>query len=171
MACKEYTYDIEINKQTITYCGVNAHAQNGIAERSIRTLCDRARTIFIHALEKWPEAIGLDLWPYALKMAADIHNATPGPSGLSPEEIFSRQKARPDCLLDFHTFGCPVFVLDPTLQKGQKIPKCKMVVLPSTVRIGTIQTKLMFYVFFATCMVLNKPERIGTKASLMNYYS
>jgi hypothetical protein len=26
---------------------------------------------------------------------------------------------------DFHTFGCPVFVLDPSLQQGQKIPKWK----------------------------------------------
>ena len=47
----------------------------------------------------------------------------PGPSGLSPEEIFTQQKARPGRLLDFHTFGCPVFVLDPSLQQGHKIPK------------------------------------------------
>ena len=60
---------------------------------------------------------------YWARFIGDIHNATPGPSGLSSEEIFSRQKARPDRLLNFHTFGCPVFVLDPTLQKGQKIPK------------------------------------------------
>jgi hypothetical protein len=78
-------------------------------------------------MEHWPDAISVDLWPFAIKMAADIHNATPGPSSLSPEEIFifTRQKARHDRLLDFHTFGCPVFVLDPSFQQGMKIPKWK----------------------------------------------
>jgi hypothetical protein len=123
MAKKDYIQHVEQNQQTITLAGVNNHSQNGIAERSIRTICDRARTMLLHAMEHWPDVIGLDLWPFALKLAVDVHNATPGPSGLSPEEIFSKQKARPDRLLDFHTFGCPVYVLDPRLQQGNKIPK------------------------------------------------
>ncbi len=28
-------------------------------------------------------------------------------------------------LLDFHPFGCPIFVLDPSLQQGHKIPHWK----------------------------------------------
>lgn len=123
MAKRDYLHDVELNQQTITLAGVNNHSQNGIAERSIRTMCDCARTMLLHAIELWPEVVGLDLWPFALKFAVDVHNATPGPSGLSPEEIFSRQKSRPDRLLDFHTFGCPVYVLDPRLQQGNKIPK------------------------------------------------
>jgi hypothetical protein len=63
------------------------------------------------------------MWPFAVKLAVDIHNATPGPSGLSPEEIFSRRKARQDRLANFHTFSCPVFVLEPRLQQGLKVPK------------------------------------------------
>jgi hypothetical protein len=123
MACKNYVQDAENQHQTITYCGINHHSQNGIVERSIRTLCDRAHTMLIHSMEKWPEVVTLDLWPFVLCMAADIHNAMPGPSGLSLKEIFSPQKLRHDHLMDFHTFGCPVFVLDPTLQQGHKIPK------------------------------------------------
>ncbi len=122
-AKREYLQHIEDNQQTITLAGVNNHSQNGIAERNIRTICDRARTMLLYAIQHWPSVVGLDLWPFALKLAVDVHNATPGPSGLSPEEIFSRQKARPDRLLDFHTFGCPVYVLDPRLQQGNKIPK------------------------------------------------
>jgi hypothetical protein len=123
MAKKEYMHSIEINQQTITLSGVNNHSQNGIAERNIRTVSDRARSMLLHAIEKWPGAITLELWPFALKMAVDIHNATPGKSGLSPEEIFTKQKARQDRLVDFHPFGCPVFVLDPKLQQGHKLPK------------------------------------------------
>jgi hypothetical protein len=123
MAKRDYLQDVEIKQQSITFAGVNNHSQNGIAERGIRTICDRARTMLLHAMMHWPEVVGLDLWPFALKFAVDVHNATPGPSGLSPEEIFSKQKSRPDRLLDFHTFGCPVYVLDPRLQQGSKIPK------------------------------------------------
>jgi hypothetical protein len=123
MAKKEYMHSIEINQQTITLSGVNNHSQNGIAELNIRTVSDRARTMLLHAIEKWPEAITLELWPFVLKMAVDKHNATPGKSGLSPEEIFTKQKARQDRLMDFHPFGCPVFDLDPKLQQGHKLPK------------------------------------------------
>jgi hypothetical protein len=125
MSSHDYIEHQHANQQAITFCGMNAYGQNGIAERYIRTLCDRARTMLLHAMEHWPDVITLELWPCALKMAADIHNATPGPSGLSPEEILTKQWARPDRFLDFHTFGCPVFVLDPSLQQGHKIPKWK----------------------------------------------
>jgi hypothetical protein len=79
--------------------------------------------MLLHTIEKWPDTVMLDLWPFALRMAADIHNATPGPSGLSPEEIFTQQKLRSDRLSDFHTFGCIVYKLEPSLQQGHMIPK------------------------------------------------
>jgi hypothetical protein len=101
MACHEYVNHVKINQQNITYCGVNSHEQNGIAERGICTLCDRARTMLIRAMEHWPDVVTLDLWPFALCMAADIHNATTGPTGLSPEEIFMQQKSRPAVRLSY----------------------------------------------------------------------
>jgi hypothetical protein len=61
----------------------------------------------------------MDLLPFTNKMAADIHNATPGQSGLPPEEIFDLT----GCLI--FTLLVAQFVLDPKLQQGQKIPKCQ----------------------------------------------
>jgi hypothetical protein len=49
--------------------------------------------MLLHVMGHWPEVITIDLWSFALKLAADIHNATPGPSGKSPEEILSQQTA------------------------------------------------------------------------------
>ncbi len=43
----------------------------------------------------------------------------------SPDEIFSGQKSTKNRLADFHTFGCPVFVLEASLQDGHKLPKWK----------------------------------------------
>jgi len=113
----------ELLQQTIEYCGVNAHHQNGIAKRQIRSIMDPARMMLLHAMHHWSDIIKVDLWPYALKLAIDLHNHTPGPSGLSPAEIFVGVKDK-DRLQAFHTFGCPVFVLLETrLQAGHKIPK------------------------------------------------
>jgi hypothetical protein len=54
-----------------------------------------------HVIEHWPAAAVTIDW-FALKMTVDIHDGTPGPSGLSPEEIFSRQKSQADRLVDFY---------------------------------------------------------------------
>ena len=88
----------------------------------IGTITRRARTMLLHATILWSEIITEDLWPFALKMAVDVHNATPGSSGLSPDEIFSGHKTTRCRLRDFHPFGCPVFVLEASLQNGHKIP-------------------------------------------------
>jgi hypothetical protein len=60
----------------ITFSGVNQHNQNGIAERNIRTVCDRACTMLLHALLQWPQAVTVEMWPFALKLAVDIHNVS-----------------------------------------------------------------------------------------------
>ena len=52
--------------QRLTFCGVNAHFQNGVAEHQIRELQGHARTMLIHASKWWPNAIDAHLWPYAL---------------------------------------------------------------------------------------------------------
>ena len=53
-------------RQGITYCGVNAHFQNGHAEKAIRDIQTMARKMILRAKGQWPEAIHLSLWPYDL---------------------------------------------------------------------------------------------------------
>ena len=67
----------EQQKQQLTFCGVNAHFQNGIAERSIRDLTESARKQLLHAHQCWPAAVHLPLWPYALRSACYLHNNLP----------------------------------------------------------------------------------------------
>ena len=76
--------------QTFSYCGVNAHFQNGIAERAIRDITDTARTMLLHAKARWPSAVHLCLWPYAVRMAVYIYNTAPVLlDGKSRIELFS----------------------------------------------------------------------------------
>ena len=58
-----------VNKasQTISFCGVNAHHQNGKAENRIRDVTTGARTSLLHAAHRWPKAIHASLWPAVLK--------------------------------------------------------------------------------------------------------
>ena len=66
----------------------------------------------------------LALWSFAVKHAAWIYNRCPNKStGLTPLELLTKMKANHKDLLRTHIWGCPMFVLDPKLQDGRKIPK------------------------------------------------
>ena len=63
------------------------------------------------------------MWPLVMSHAVHLHNHTLHPSdGLCPIEIWTKSKNNYTHLTNAHTWGCPVYVLDPALQDGQKIP-------------------------------------------------
>ena len=97
--------------QTITYCGVNAHFQNGRAEKAIRDTQTAARTMVLHAKSRCPDAIHLSLWPYAMRMAVHIHNNVPNSEdGSSRLEAFARISVSPKAD-HYHTFRFPIYCL------------------------------------------------------------
>ena len=107
-------------QQTISFCGVNAHHQNGYAERRIRDLQEASRTALIGAKRRWPDAINEHLWPYALRAACHTHNCTVSKvTNKIPMHEFSQVEDASD-LKHFHSFGCPVYVLDGELQQGNR---------------------------------------------------
>ena len=109
--------------QQLTFCGVNAHFQNGIAERAIRDLTENARKQLLHARQRWPAAVHLSLWPYALRSACQLHNNLPVmPDGSSRLEMFSGIRVGMR-MKDIHTFGCPVFALQTQLATGGSLPR------------------------------------------------
>jgi hypothetical protein len=110
----------EQHGQSLTFCGVNAHFQNGRAERRIRDLQDGARTSLLHAIKKWPTAITINLWPYALRYANDVNNHVPAKGNEhSPIELFSSTTTKLP-IKQFYHFGCPVYVLDSNLQANKR---------------------------------------------------
>ncbi len=69
---------------------MNAHFQNGIAERAIQDLSESARKQLLHARVRWPAAVHFALWPYALRNAALLYNSLPVlEDGTSRLELFS----------------------------------------------------------------------------------
>ncbi|EJK76133.1 hypothetical protein THAOC_02121 [Thalassiosira oceanica] len=110
-------------RQVTTFCGVNSHHQNGIAERHIRDLQDQARKQLLFAKQRWPQAIDLALWPYALRNANECYNMLRTEStGKSPLEVFANVTVGSN-MHHMHTFGCPVYALRNELASGNSLPK------------------------------------------------
>ena len=104
--------------QSIKYCGVGAHHQNGIVEAAIKRLTLRARTLLLHAKRYWPEAITTMFWPYALLAACDAHNNwSVDENGKTPMMKLLNLTIFPEMKFE-HTFGCPVYILDSKLQSS-----------------------------------------------------
>ena len=115
----KFTGDCVSKGQKLTFCGVGAHHQNGVVERKNKELTNGARTVLLHAQRKWPKVIKPLLWPYALLSVVERHNRLSlDKDGKSPMEKFSstHEDIHPT---DFHTWGCPVFVLDAENQSGK----------------------------------------------------
>ena len=115
----------ELN-QTLSFSAPGAKHQNGIAERAIGTVSRLARANIMHLMLQWNNQCDLRLWPLAMNYAVWVYNRLPNNrhlGGLSPNEIWSRSRSDHSELKRTHPFGCPVYVLDPTLQDGKKIPK------------------------------------------------
>jgi Reverse transcriptase (RNA-dependent DNA polymerase) len=121
---QEFTSDLLRLDQTITLSAVGAHHQNGVAERAIRTVTERARAMLHHAMLHWPDETETDLWPYALDYATWLYNHTPSLThGWAPIELFCGVQFKCSQLQRVKVWGCPTYVLSPTLQDGRKIPK------------------------------------------------
>jgi transposase InsO family protein len=114
--------------QKLTFSGVGAKFQNGVAENAIGFITSMARANMIHATIHHPRHKFINSWPLAMSYAIWCYNKVPKEgTGWSPEELWTGFKAPRSALPRAHVFGCPVYVLDPKLQDGQKIPKwdCK----------------------------------------------
>ena len=44
-----FVQHLKDHNQMVRYCGVNAHHQNGVAEREIRNVSEMARALLLHA--------------------------------------------------------------------------------------------------------------------------
>ena len=113
---KEFRAAVRESQQTISFCGVGAHHQSGVAEHRIRELSELARTQLLHAMNHNPKAVTPALWPCASRHASYLYNLFPrGNKVLSPLELFSSSRVQPN-LKHAHPFGCPVYVLERALQ-------------------------------------------------------
>ncbi len=102
---------------------MNAHFQNGIAERAIWDLLESVHKQLLHAHACWLAAVHFALWPYSLRNSALLHNSLPVlEDGTSRLELFSSIQVGCN-MKHVHTFVCPVFVLQNGLASGKLLPR------------------------------------------------
>jgi hypothetical protein len=107
--------------QQLTYCGVNAHFQNGIAKKAIKDLRESAWKQLLHACQCWPAAFHLALWPYVLRSVVHLHNTLPVlEDGTSRLESFSSIRIGSK-MKHHHAFGYLMFTLENDLAAGSSI--------------------------------------------------
>jgi len=100
-----------------TISGVGAHHQNGLAEHTIKTIQDMTWTMMVHLSVHWLDEYDIHLWPFAMDYVMWLYNhSLHCNSGLAP-------LLNCEALCQAKVFGCPMYVLDPKLQDGNKIPK------------------------------------------------
>jgi hypothetical protein len=75
-AANKWLIYVEAAKQSITFCGVVVHFQNGVAKKRICDLQESTQTMMPQAANKWQTAHSISLWPYALCLANNVHNST-----------------------------------------------------------------------------------------------
>ena len=113
--------------QKLSFAAVGAHHMNGVAENKIKQLQTLARTMIIHAHQRWPTAISTNLWPYAIRMAADVLNSTPSTvlkEDKTPRQVMENTNIGTN-VRHWHPFGCPVYALQRPLQSGNIFHKWK----------------------------------------------
>ena len=115
-ADRAFIDNCQLNNQRLTYCGVNMHFQNGIAEKRVEDLQEATRTSLLFALHKWLCMLSIHLWPYAMRTDNEIMISTLTKyCDKSPQELFSGVNVLVK-IKHFHTFACPTYVLDNALQ-------------------------------------------------------
>ena len=109
--------DCKSKMQHLTFCGIGAYQQNGVSERILKDLTLSSWTLVLHAQRYWPAYITTMLWSFALVASADIlYNLHVDMNGKTPETKISEKIGSTNRLSNFHTFGCPVYILDAHLQ-------------------------------------------------------
>jgi hypothetical protein len=105
--------------QTIKFCGVGAHHQNGIVENRNKQPTQPARVLLLHGMRMWPQMVDQMFWPFAIKAAAERMNSLHIDTyGYTPESKFYCVNIINLPVKTFHAMFYPCYVLDSRLHKA-----------------------------------------------------
>ncbi len=68
---KEFLAACNNLNQTIDFCGVGAHLQNGFVKNKNKQPTQTARVLLLHGMRMWPQTVDQMFWPFAIKAAAE----------------------------------------------------------------------------------------------------
>ena len=83
----EFEDEIKKEQQGITFSAVGAQHQNGVAERGICKVIERARTSLIHTAIRNPDNINATLRPFPLNHTCYVWNEVPKEGSFPPHRF------------------------------------------------------------------------------------
>ena len=86
------------------------------------TISNMNRAMLLHVSAHWKHGIDATMWPMAVKYATYVYNTIPRTNHIAPSDLFFGATLPRHKLQNMHVWGCPVYVLSPILQSGNKIP-------------------------------------------------
>jgi hypothetical protein len=108
--------------QTIEFCGVGAHHQNGIAKNRNKQLTQTARVLLLHGMRMWPQMVDQMSWPFAIKAAAErINSLHIDTEGHTPESKFYGVNIENIPVKTFHIMFHSCYILDSRLHNAGSI--------------------------------------------------
>ena len=87
------------------------------------SISNMTRAMLFHATVHWKHGIDSSMWPMTVKYPANVYNSLPQPNNISPSDLFYGVRVPCHKLPNMHVWGCPVHVLNPSLQSWKKIPR------------------------------------------------
>jgi hypothetical protein len=110
---KEFLAACNNLNQTIEFCRVGAHHQNGIIENRNKQLTQIARVFLLHGMRMWPQMVDQMFRPFAIKASAEKMNSLHiDTDGHTPKSKFYGFNIENIPVKTFHTMFCPCYVLD-----------------------------------------------------------
>ena len=98
-----------------------------IAEWSIQSILPKTWILLVSAVICWPDVSDTSLWPMAVDYALHHHNHMPRAmvGMISPLDLLLKTQSSQSYFENMHVWGCPCYVLDPTLQDRHNLSKWK----------------------------------------------
>jgi hypothetical protein len=116
-AATEFKDHCNHHQMKYSFSGVGTKHQNGIAERNIKTVAQRACANMLNLANSWLQSADSKYWPQTIDYATWVVNKLPDmESRVSPDELWSGVCRNGSVLQCAHIFGCPVYVLNAALQ-------------------------------------------------------
>ena len=96
--------------------------------------------MILHAAAHWKHDIDSSMWPMAVKYTAHVYNSLPRANNISPSDLFYGTRVPGHKLQNMHVWGCPVYVLNPSLQSEKKFQD------------GILDPNVVFFVILVQCI-------------------
>ena len=94
--------------QKLSYCGVNVHQKNGVAEGEIHTMSEYACSFMLYMLVHWEQTATSDIWSMVVYYAVYPYSHLPNEKGIAPADLFTGVTVLMHKLRDCHMWGASV---------------------------------------------------------------